>query len=224
VTAPTFVSNRLAELPAELNGPQGQAWATGMGTVQDAQMDLLRVAAKARLPFLCPDDALDAVGAWMLLPRFPGEPNGTAPTQPGLADGTGYRGRLCVAWTTWKIAGTKQAIISSLNAWGLPDVTIYNDYETAPTPPPPWPGSWYTRFAVKIGPSFGGFGWGTGNDPTPDQQTQMRRQVLQWKWLYSYPVDITIDDGMGYVFTFYVGPLIDYGLVIDESTMGGFNT
>jgi len=215
---PTFVTNRIAELPPIMNGPQGRAWATGMGTVQDQQIAVARVAALSRWPFYCPDDALDAVGGWMLLPRFPAEPNGTAPIRVGQPGGSGYRGRLCAAFSTWLAAGSKQAIITSFNGYGLPDVVVQNDYEVSP----PWPGAWWSRFRVLVGPSFGAYGWGPGNDPTPHQQTAMRRQVLMWKWAYSYPVDITIDDGMGYTFTFYVGPLIDYGLVIDEGPIGGF--
>lgn len=215
---PTFVSNRLAELPPELNGPNGQAWATGMGTVQDQRLAVARVAALSRLPFKCPDDALDACGAWMLLPRFPGEPDGTAPTKPGKSDGTGYRGRLCNAWETWLLAGSKQAIIKSFNGYGLPDVTVENDYEASP----PWPGAWWSRFRVKVGPRLGAFGWGPGNDPTTAEQHQMTQQVLQWKWAYAYPVDIVIDDGAGYTFTFYVGPLIGFGFIIGVNTIGGY--
>ncbi len=218
----TFVSNRLAELPTELNGPQGRAWATGMGAVQDEQLAVARVAALSRLPFYCPDDALDACGTWVQLPRFPGEPNGTAPTRPGLTNGTGYRGRLCAAWASWRIAGTKQAIISSLRAWGVPDVTVENDYEVQ-AGPDPWPGAWWSRFRVELGPDLGAFGWGPGNDPTAAQQHQIAWQILFWKWIYAYPVDVVIDDGAGYTFTFWIGPLIDYGFVIDYSIIGGYN-
>ncbi len=218
MTDPTFVTNRLAELPTELNGPQGQAWARGMGAVQDQLMARLRVAGLSDLPFFCPDDALDANGAWLLLPRFTGEPNGTAPTGPGFTNGTGYRGRLCGAWRSWIIAGSKGSIIESLNAYGLPDVAIQNDYEAVP----PWAGAWWSRFRVLIGPTFGSYGWGPGNDPTPNEQNQIRQQILLWKWAYAYPVDVTVDDGMGYTFVFWVGPLIDYGLVIDEAPIGGY--
>ncbi len=32
-----------------------------------------------------------------------------------------------------------------------------------------------------------------------------------------------IDDGAGYVFTFWIGPLIDYGFIIDYSIIEGYN-
>lgn len=208
-----FVSNRIAELPAFLGGSQGRAWATGMGTVQNDQIPLLRVAALARLPLYCPDDALDAVGAWLLLPRFPGEIDGSS-TPP-----SGYRGRLINAWTTWYYAGSKQAIITSLQGYGIPDVAVDNDYEVSP----PWDGSWYTRFRVRLGPDFGTYGWGVGNDPTAAQKAQIQRQVLFWKWAYSYPVDVVLDYGGGDSFTFYIGPLIGYGFIIDVDTIGGFH-
>lgn len=217
---PTFVTNRLAELPPVMNGPQGRAWATGMGTVQDAQVAVARVAALSRWPYYCPDDALDAVGGWMLLQRFPGEPNGTAPPAVGQPGGSGYRGRLCAAFPTWIAAGSKQAIITSFNGYGLPDVEVQNDYEASP----PFPGAWWSRFRVVVGPSFGAYGWGPGNDPTVDQQNALIRQVLQWKWAYSYPVEIVLDDGMGYIFPITVGPILGYNFVWAVSHFGGYQT
>lgn len=207
----TFASNLVAELSPANNGPQGQALAAAMGSVQDAEMQLLRVAALSRLPQWCPDDALDAAGAWLRLERLPLEVNGTTTT--------GYRGRLCAAWPTWAIAGSKGAIIGSLQAWGVPDVQIFNDYEISP----PFPGSWYTRFRVKLGPNFGGFGWGVGSDPTLAEQRQIKHQVLRWKWAWSYPVDVVLDYGGGFSFTFPIGAIIGHGFIIGRSTIGGYD-
>jgi len=215
----TFERNRVDELPAIFNGPIGQALARALGRAQDREMELFRQAALARFPFWCEDDALDAAGTWFRLSRFKGEINGTAPTVVGGDDGTGYRGRLCAAWPTWKIAGSKGAIIKSLNAWGLPDVVVENDYQISP----PYPGSWYSRFRVKVGPSFGAFGWGPGNDPTAEEQRQMAQQALFWKWTYGYLVEFVLDDGAGYTFTITVGPLIGHGFVIGTSHIGGYD-
>jgi hypothetical protein len=219
VSSETFESNRLAELPIFLNGPEGRALAAALGKAQDAEVALLRVAALSRLPFWCPDDALDAVGTWLLLPRFPEEPNGTAPSNVGATDGTRYRGRLCKAWPTWLVAGSKDAITESLKAWGLPDVAIENDYQASP----PFAGRWWSRFRIKVGPGFGSFGWGAGNDPTPDEQHQMVRQVLFWKWVHGLPVEIVLDDGAGYTFTITITGLIGHGFIIGKSKIGGFD-
>jgi len=219
MSADTFASVRVQELPAIFRNADGIAYARGVGAVQDAEMARLRVAALADVPAWCPDDALDGVGGFLRLPRLGGEPNGTA--QPRM----GYRGRLCAAFAAWALAGSKAAIIASLNAWGLPDVTIVNDYEKSP----PWPGSWYTRFEVDVGPSFGTFGWGPGNDPTVDQQKQMVGQILKWKWICSLPVKILLDDGAGYTFTIPIVPIIDDGFIIGNiapdiigGTIGGY--
>ena len=89
MTDPTFKSNRRAELPTAFRDPQGFAWADGMGEVQDQEVSLLGTAAVSRFPYLCPDDALDLCGTWLLLPRLDGEVDGDLTS--------GYRGRLCVA-------------------------------------------------------------------------------------------------------------------------------
>lgn len=217
---PTFVTNQLAELPGTLNGPQGRAWATGTGTVMDGVLAVGRVAALSRLPFYCPDDALDAVGAFLVLPRYVDEPNGTAPTQPGFANGTGYRGRLCTAWRSWIIAGSKGSIIASLQSWGVPDVAVQNDYEASP----PFPGSWWSRFRVILGPDFGAYGWGVGNDPTTEQQRQIVAQVLKWKWAYAYAVEVVLDYGGGSSFVITIGPLIGHGFIIGVDTIGGYRS
>lgn len=210
---PTFVSNRLAELPAILNGPEGQAWARGMGAVQDEQLLVAQVAAVSRLPALCPDDALDAVGGWFKLERFPGEPDGTA------APPTGYRGRLLKAFQTWLIAGSSGAIIQSLNQWGVPDVTITGDVH--------WLGSMYTRSRVTLGPDTGSYNWSVGNPPTDAQKAQIRAQILKWKWDRSYPVDVTFTNDIG-VDPFVVGPILgvydERYFILDEDRLGGYRT
>ncbi len=212
MTSPTFVSNRLAELPACLSGPEGRAWAKGVGAVQDAETPRLRAAAVSRLPRLAPDDALDALGGWLLLPRLPGEVNGDATS--------GYRGRLCNAFPIWGKAGSKGAIVDSLNEYGLPNVLVLNDYETGGA----WAGAWYSRFRVKIGPDMGAKGWIFGSGPSAEEQREILAQILKWKWLYSYPVDVVLDYGVDGTETFYIGPLIDYGFIIDVSHIGGYET
>lgn len=191
MTEPTFVSDRVAELPTALRGAQGVAWATGMGRGQDNEMALLRVAALARLPVYCPDDALDGVGQWMLIPRLDGEPNGTITS--------GYRGRLCAAWAIWKKAGTPQSVIDSLVAYGIKDVAVYLDYTGV------WmPGEWYSRFWVVLGPVMPwepmvlgtwviGDGGTLGSSATLAEVKSVKRQILQWKDVRGYPVSVVLN-------------------------------
>lgn len=187
----TFASDRVAELPAILNDAQGIAWAKGMGDVQDEQMSVLRIAALSRLPLLAPDDALDALGQWLLLPRYSGEVDGTTTS--------GYRGRLCAAWPTWLKAGSAQSVIDSLNGYGIPDVEIFADYQGTFAP-----GAWFSRFWVILGPDFGDTGIAPltmpfvlgdplatlGSTATTDQIKAIKKQVLKFKAAHGYPCRI----------------------------------
>jgi hypothetical protein len=173
-----------------LDGPEGRAYQTGLGERQDAEMPILRVAALSRIPTRCPDDALDHVGAWFNIPRFAGEPDGTTTS--------GYRGRLCAAWDTWKKAGSKQAIIDSLTAYGFVDVQVFTTEDwTSPI------GS-YSDFWVVLGPDFGTFApieplvmpftMGTpttlGTTATSYVINAIKGQILKWKAAHARPVEI----------------------------------
>jgi hypothetical protein len=205
----TFQSCRLAEMPIILRGEQGQEWAAVLGAKQDAELPLLRVAALSRLPTRCPDDALDGVGAWLNIPRFYNEPDGTTTS--------GYRGRLCAAWKTWKKAGSARAIIESLEAYGFADVVVYTtteqttpDGETIPAYPQ---NDCYADFWVLLGPDFGtvtppdvqtwgDFVWGGetvwGTTAALSMLNAVRGQVLKWKAAHAHPIRVIfwLDDGM----------------------------
>lgn len=207
----TFVSDRVAELVTALRGTQGEAWATGMGRGQDDEMELLKTAALARLPQYCPDDALDGVGEWMLIPRLDGEPDGTTTT--------GYRGRLCAAWSIWKLAGAPQSVIDSLVTYGIQDVAVFLDYEGA------WmPGDWYSRFWVVLGPvtpwepmllGTWVLGEGTlGSSATRDEVISVKKQVLQWKDVRGYPVAVVLN-------FFDVQPPVGFDAIMGDTILGG---
>jgi hypothetical protein len=190
-------------------GPTGLALAAAIGREQDNELSLLRVALRSRTPWTCPDDALDALGAWYRLPRYPGEPNGTAPSAPVATDGTGYRSRLCNAWETWEKAGSAEGLEDQIRAAfpGL-DVRIYTTDEGCFGPDPR--GS-YSRFWIFLGPNYGGTGirelllgsftlGGTttlGTTATRAQIVLLKKVILRWKATHGYPVKVVLLFGSG---------------------------
>ncbi|HSM93388.1 MAG TPA: hypothetical protein VLT47_10930 [Anaeromyxobacteraceae bacterium] len=164
----SFVAARLEDVAPFAAGPDGAALQVAMGDDQNAAIEGLEDAAKMSSPFLCPDDALDLLGATFGLPRYPGEANGTAPL--GDVAGTGYRGRLCIAWQTWRWAGTPTAVLLQLQTYAPgADFAILTDSNGTWTLPPSgsvaqtdvglqdtsYLAKWYSRFDVRIGPNFG---------------------------------------------------------------------
>lgn len=189
----TFDQWRASKLRPPTNGPFDQSMAAALGEQQQDELELLRVAMLSRFPTTCPDDALDALGATFAIPRFDGEPNGTLTT--------GYRGRLCAAWPTKKKAGSAQAIIDSLNAWGLPDVEVYEAHELRflpSNPMLPYVPPCYSAFIVVLGPDFGSTGIAPLTAPFPGGSTvggstatikqvrQIVAQVFALKSVHSY--------------------------------------
>lgn len=189
----TFAVARVQELPPSADGPQGQAIATVLGGAQDQEQALLTEAQLMRYPPRTPDDALDLLGSDSSIERFDGEPAGTADPP------TGYSGRLNARWKTWKKAGSAQAIIDSLVAWGIPagNVRVYQDFQATFAT-----GAWYSRFYVVLGPDYGTTGIGPltmpftlgdallGSTATAAQERAIKRQILKWKSAHSYPVYI----------------------------------
>ncbi len=145
----SFVDARQEEVAPHAAGDDGLALQAALGRDEDAAVGELEDVLRMFNPYTCPDDALDAVGAKYGLPRYPGEPNGTAPTSIGGTDGNGYRGRLCDAWDAWGWAGTAKAVIDQLHAFGIVDVAVVLDPDAG------YPSSWFSRFDVSLGPNFG---------------------------------------------------------------------
>lgn len=194
-----FSTARLAELAPELDGPEGQALARALGSAQDDETALLRVAVLSRLATLCPDDALDGVGQWLQIERFDDEPDDI------------YRARLTVAWDTWAKAATAQAIIDSLVSYGFEDVVVKQDFEGHFAS-----GDWYSSFwvfllpAPLVFPFFLGATLGEsvrdvapliapfttpctgGSTASISHIRAVKKQVLKWKAAQSYPVKITV--------------------------------
>jgi hypothetical protein len=177
-----------------LGNDRGVAFEGVIGAERDAELDRLKDAAKmAASPFLCPDDALDAMGVGFGIQRYPGEPNGTV--------ASGWRGRLCSRWTTAKLASTPISVEASIVGYGIPDVHAYNYDE--------WPSAeaWVTKCYLFLGPNYGTTGiaeqlWGSinwgdpaatwGSTATPAQVATIKAQFLKLKWAYSLPVEIVL--------------------------------
>jgi hypothetical protein len=189
-----FATYRVQQLRPPCAGPFDETLAAVLGKMQDDELALLRVAALSRVPAKCPDDALDLVGGWFLLPRFPGESNDT------------YRARLVAAWPTYDVSGAPDGLVESLQAYGFVDVAVLRaediGYATAN----------YSAFTVKLGPdngttgiaddAWGSFTWGGtktwGSTATIAQVTAIMGQVIRWKGAHGLPlyIDIQLDGGM----------------------------
>ena len=197
-------------LPAWLAGPDGLALINTLGEDENAAVRELEEVLTFFSPYTCPDDALDLLGQRFALERYPGEIDGTAPNVPGET-GSGYRGRLCAAWQAWLWAGTKEAIVGQLRAYGLVDVEVYSAQELSflpaspigydPETSPPW----YSAFVVVVGPDFGTTGIGPllapftagisttgGSTATRDQVAQIARILLRWKGVHAYPAGVIL--------------------------------
>ena len=172
------------------HGSEGLAWHTALGGAQDAEMALLRVAALARLPTYCPDDGLDLLGQAYALPRYPSEANAA------------YRARLAAAFPTWAKAGTVQAIIDQLVAFGIPDVHVFVEAGNKPI----YAGVWPSRFRVTLGPNFGTTGIGPsqlgmsltlnqsllGSTMTVAQRAAIKSLIWFWKAAHGVTCDFLL--------------------------------
>jgi hypothetical protein len=220
-----FARARLAELPPCLDGPNGQGTARALGSCQDDEQELLTHSILLRYPPRTPPDALGHLGASSVIERYSGEVDGI-PLPP-----SGYHGRLLARWDTWKKAGSEQAIVDSLTGYGIVDVIVSQDFEGVF-----WPGQWYSRFRVKIGPDFGTYAWtgptidGTliidetviGTTATLAEISAIRRQILKWKSAHSYPVDLVFDFGLPGFSVLPIGHLIDVDFTIGSTKIGGY--
>lgn len=119
----------------------------------DAHLEGVREAVRARFIDTCPDDALQYGAQDSNLERYPGD----TPTT--------LRDRLKKRWLAWRQAGTELGLIAQLNAFGLVNVSIYENHDWD-SPWPHDPNKW-SRFWVVIDPPhpyswplWGQFVWG----------------------------------------------------------------
>lgn len=111
----SFEEARLEELPPWLDDAVGRGFVGAHGRVLDAEQRLTTAGVKARWLYDAPDDALDPIGRGNDILRFQGESDLI------------YRVRLEGAWETWEKAGTAQAVLDSLHAYGITDVRVYEE-------------------------------------------------------------------------------------------------
>lgn len=184
-----------------LFGPNAQRFLELLGTAKDEGLEELREAVKARWPGIGPPSALGLQGQGFEIERFSGESDSE------------YTARLSKAWETHKLAGTKDAIVESLKAYGIEDVEVLEDWEGYFAT-----GDWYSRFWVVLGPNFGTLGLRPltmpfalgaatlGTTATVEQVRAIKRQILKWKDAHGFPV--------GVLLRFGDAPILGIGLVL----------
>jgi hypothetical protein len=111
-----------------------------------------------------------------------------------------YCERLALAFPTHSKAGTPNAIIEQLNAIGLPQVRVLEEYEYGIT----HASEYGCKFVVLIGPNYGTLGWKANKlgqwalgqnmlGITGASQQQVRtvaRVALKWKQVFSFPLRV----------------------------------
>jgi hypothetical protein len=111
----TFVGMRLRTLPTPLSGPNGQASAHALGSAQDDELAMLSVVGKLRSPVRIDSTAIDDVGVGYQIPRYASQSDAA------------YQAAIIAAWQTWAEAGSPQAIIDQLHAYGVSDVRVVQE-------------------------------------------------------------------------------------------------
>jgi hypothetical protein len=114
--------------PAWMSGRWGSAFFRAVGLFKDGCAHAAKLAVKARLPTLAPDDALGH-----LLDTFALEPLVES------VDAT--RRRLLAAWDLWTLAGTEDGVRLVLRAAGYPNAILQTRIAGRP-----W---WYYRLVLR---------------------------------------------------------------------------
>jgi hypothetical protein len=187
-----FVEARLADLrPIRWLSGLWEGVAKTLGAAQDEESATLKAAVSMRVGPHAPDDILHLLAVNFGLPLFYSE------------EFASLRARISEAFPTWEEAGLPDAIIRSLNAFGVTDVTVKNWADW------PTPDNWYSKFWVVLGPGmpwitqrWGFFNWGDsetwGTSATAAEINAVLGQVVFWKSPQSLPVAVinTFGDGL----------------------------
>ncbi len=113
-----------------------------------------------------------------------------------------YEAYLESAWATWGAGGTMSAITAALNAYGIPDVEVVEEWQS---PVGGWacPFGYGWRICVILGPNYGTLGWGPQTFPmslplpvlgiagmTAAQLADLARLTRLWKIAATTPVKL----------------------------------
>jgi hypothetical protein len=185
----TFEAARVADMrPIRWMGELAQGIARAVGKAQDAEVTLLKAGASFGAPEHCPDDAITRLAAVFRMPTFAG------------FSAAQLRAICAEAFPIWEEIGLPQAIVRSLQAYGVPEVEVYNyaDWPTAD--------EWFSKFYVRIKGLFAPLNWGEfnwndaswGSTATVTERRIIQRLILFCKSPQSLPVFVLVDfdDGM----------------------------
>jgi len=113
--ADNFVELYDEKTPSWLYGDTGEAWCTAFGYTLDAIHDACVWAVKARMPLICPADAVPYIARERNFDRVPRETIEQ------------FRIRLQDAWAAWRYAGTDKGIVDQLALTGLSANVVRNN-------------------------------------------------------------------------------------------------
>jgi hypothetical protein len=178
--------------PPWLQGPNGASWSFVSGVTKDAYLELAKRAVKARFPQFAPTDALDKVGQNFQIDRA------------FATNDTVFVAQLLKAWEAWGAAGTKPGMLSALNAAGVSNVTIWENFQWNEANPERWWRFWVVArppypwncdpLANGLWSSSGtwsdGGGWATGI-PQNDW-ARLRRIIRKWKPAHAQCVSVIL--------------------------------
>jgi hypothetical protein len=231
--------SELAELQRDLfdqvpmlRGPKARAYNEALGEQKDAYLAQLRAAIKARWTSgarmrrvaqeigaqlddaTLDDQRLRLIGLGFGLPRL------------GSMTNIAYQDYLDRAWDIWEQGGTCAAIIDAVQAFGVPDVYVWEEWEGALAAP----GAPYAkRLSLILGPDYGALGWtGTAlganfvlgasslglTGISEAQVSDIIRLFRKWKDAEALMVEIIfLIDGEA--------PLLGYNFTLGSSALGG---
>jgi hypothetical protein len=160
-------------------------------------------------------ERLRLIGRTRGLDRYPGETD------------TSYCERLAIAFPTHLKAGTPNAIIDQLHAFGFVDALVFEEYAGGFYAEPTDEYGW--RFVVVVGPDHGALWWpgaivgtaivgttvvGLGVGTTL-QLAAIKRLIVQWKQAFALP--------LRFVIVFGAAPIVGLAIV-DGAIVGGGQT
>lgn len=226
-----------SDIDARIMVGQPQGYLGAFGSEADDELALRRETVRARFP---PSQHYRAYARTIgSLPAAQDSPEGQSTRlrligrtrnldrYPAETDAA-YCERLAIAFPTHIKAGTPNAIIDQLRAFGFVDVVVFEEYAGGFYAEPTDDYGW--RFVVVLGPNFGTVGWlgalvgtavvgvdtvGLGNG-TALQLAAIKRLIIQWKQAFAIP--------LRFVLVFGDPPIVGLAIVGGAVVGGGQTT